>query len=217
MCSSTRPHDVGGEFGGRQHRPQGLHGGLALTLDHEPCDRAVAGPLERTELDGVRLLLVVEHRTAAHFLPVVVFRIDPEHRHGAHAALGGDRAGELDGRDGLVERVERPAEEPGLLAGDDGHGGLVGEGGRGGERLRRRPAVALLRGEQGGQMWRGALRTGVHTGDDVRPRCVILRIAGVERGESVERERVIRREAANPRQLTEIDGESARRRRGSGR
>jgi len=47
-----------------------------------------------------------------------------------------------------VERVERTAEETGLLAGDDCHGGRVRKGGRGVERFLWRLPLPLLGREQ---------------------------------------------------------------------
>jgi hypothetical protein len=147
----------------------------------------------------------------------VVLGVDPEHRHGADAARGGDVAGQLDRRDGLVERVQRPAEHAGLLAGHDGDGVALGKEARRGDRRGRRFTGALLRVEQVRQPDVRAARAVLGARDRLAPGVIVGGMSGVERREAIEGERVVGRESADPRQLPEIDGQRACRRRGSGR
>ena len=48
---------------------------------------------------------MVEDSGTADFVPVMVFRVDPEHRDGRYAVVGAHLARELYGRDRLQERV----------------------------------------------------------------------------------------------------------------
>ena len=146
---------VAGSDGGQR-----VDGGGRLAVERQAGNRADTGPFDVGRGHRVGRLVVVEHRAAAHFLPVVVLGIDPEDRHGGHAVRGGDVAGQLDGGNRLVQRVERPAEEPGLLAGEHGHGGRSFEGGGGLERGGRSPPGGQLRGRASPQApgWRGARR-----------------------------------------------------------
>ena len=84
--------------------------------------------------------LAVEHRTSAHFRPVVILGVDPEHGHHRHAMLLRHLRRQLHRRDGLEQREQRAAEQPGLLAGDDDARGGIGQPRRGLARRGRRVA-----------------------------------------------------------------------------
>ena len=81
----------------------------------------------RREADRFWRHLGVEHRTRTNFIPVVVFRFNPEDRHGGHVMFAPHVLGKLDSRQRLQNCVHRPAEESCLLAGHDGDGKRVGE------------------------------------------------------------------------------------------
>jgi hypothetical protein len=197
------------ELGDRQRRLQGVHGEVSLPVEHQAGDRPLAGALEVAETHGVRMLVVIEHRARPHLFPVVIFGVDPEDGHRRHTVVPGHAARQFDGGDGLVQGVERAAEQSGLLAGHDGHRPRVGEGGRGGPSRRRGAARGLLRREQVRQRRYRSRDAGLHLGDHRAPGLVAARIAGVERRQAVERERVVGGEAAHPRQLTYVDREAA--------
>ena len=95
--------------------------------------------------DGLRRHLGVEDCARADLVPVVVFGLDPEHRHRGDAVLARHLLGELDRGHRLEHRVERTAEEPGLLTGHDRDGARVGEVRGGLDRGGRRAAPLLLR------------------------------------------------------------------------
>jgi hypothetical protein len=80
----------------------------------------------------------------------VIFRVHPEHRDRRDAVLGLDAARQLNRRDGFEQRVERPAKQPGLLTGDDGHRRWLAQPLRGRECGRRRRARLQLPSEDVG-------------------------------------------------------------------
>ena len=98
-----------------------------------PCSRAPAtgrspAPSGASDRDRCRRVVAVEHRAGRDLVPVVILGVDPEDRHHRHAVLAADTAlRQPDRRERLQQRVERAAEEPGLLAGDDRHGAGIGQ------------------------------------------------------------------------------------------
>ncbi len=201
--------DFAGELGGRQHRGQRLDRLRRLAVEDQTRDRPFPGALDIAGGHGVGRLVVVEHRTAAHFLPVVILGVDPEDRDGRNAVRRAHLAGELDGRDRLVQGVERPAEQPRLLSGDHRDRGRPIERGGGLERLSRRAALGQLPAEHRRQRRRRP-RGGVHAADDLDPGLRLARIPGVERRQLIEREGVVGGQATHPRELTYVDREGAR-------
>ena len=70
--------------------------------------------------------LPVEDRCRSHFVPVVIFGVDPEDRHRRHLVLAGNLVGQLQRGQRLEQREQRAAKETRLLAGDDRDGRGVG-------------------------------------------------------------------------------------------
>ena len=159
--------------------------------------------------DGARRQRLVEDRARPDLVPVVIFRVDPEDRDRGHAVLARDLLGELERRQRLEQRVERPAEEPGLLAGDDGD--------RRGRRALRRfdgarrgAAAPLLRGDDRGDVRRAAGRAPARA-DRVRPGGAVGRIAGKKRRDRGKVVRVVGGEAPDPGKPADVDRDSQRR------
>ena len=83
-----------------------------------PCDgdeRRLGRPLAQYDLD--QLTPGVQEPGVIRLGEIVVVPRDPEHRHDGHPPLPLEAARQRDRRQGLVDGVERPGEEPGLLAG----------------------------------------------------------------------------------------------------
>src|SRR5215212_4689555 len=95
-------------------------------------------------------LLSVEHTAFLHFVPVVIFALDPEDRHGWNVELIAHPLSEPDRGDRLEQRKHRPTKERGLLTGDDGDGAGVAKLGGSVESRLRSTAAALLRFENRG-------------------------------------------------------------------
>jgi hypothetical protein len=74
--------------------------------------------------------------------------------------FAGDLRGEFHRREGLQQREEGPAKEPGLLAGDDGDGARIGQPCGRRARGRRCAAALLLRAKDTGQSRRGGRSAG---------------------------------------------------------
>ena len=85
--------------------------------------------------------------TRPDFVPVVIFGVDPEDGDGRHLVVARDLLGELERGERLEQREQRSAEEPGLLAGDDGDRLAIGEQRARFAGARRRLAPLLLRGD----------------------------------------------------------------------
>ena len=164
------------------------------------CPRRIAGG------DGQRLHLRIEDVTRLDLVPVVVLGIDPEHRDGRDPVLGLYLFRKANRGEGLQQREERSAEEPGLLTGDEGDGLRIPESGGCRGRGFRRPAAALLSQDEIGD--RGTL-TGkaLSSSDGVTPGRRILGIAGKEVGDARMIEDVVGGETPDPRKSADIDGE----------
>ena len=76
------------------------------------------------------LLLGVDDRHRRHFIPVVIFRFDPEDRDGRNAVLLGDTRGEFYRCQCLVQREQWTTEQTRLLSGHDRDALRIGEAGR---------------------------------------------------------------------------------------
>ena len=122
-------------------------------------------PVRRTDVDMV------------DFGVVVIVGGHPENRHGPHAGFFRHPFRQLDGRYGLVNRIERTGEESGLLSRGD-HEGIIADQGTGVfEDDFVRPVAAVLRLERTGY---GPSRRGIRPGsyciDRARPD---VRVAGI--------------------------------------
>ena len=112
--------ELGGEFRGSEQRRHPIDRRPRVFAQCELRDgqRAGAGGIGQLHIgDGE---LAVEDARGLDLVPVVIFDVHPEHRHGGHVMFALYLPGELDRRHGLQDRVERPAEDAGLLARDDG-------------------------------------------------------------------------------------------------
>jgi hypothetical protein len=114
---------------------------------------------------------------------------------------------ELNGGDGLQERVQGPTEEPGLLAGDNGNGGGLTQFVRCRDRFDRRSTLRLLRQQEIGQ--RVALSAEpLHLGDCFAPRLLIGGVARIKRRKAVEVKGIIRGKSLDPGKPPNIDGKA---------
>ena len=138
------------ELGGRQRLNERLGGVGDVVGPFERADGPLAGALGRRGRDDASAQLRVEHRARPDLFPVVVFRVDPEHRHRRDAVLARHALGQPDGRGRLEQRENGPAEQPGLLPGDDRDGAGLREPSRRRERFGRRAAPFLLRDDDVG-------------------------------------------------------------------
>ena len=118
-------------------------------------------------------------------------------------------ARQLNRADGFQDGVERTAEHPGLLAGDDGNGVGIGEESGSGPCGFGGVAAALLRGD-GLRHVIAMARVRSDAGADLAPRVGRLRIAGVERGHAGEVRRVFAGQRAHPREPPHVHSESCR-------
>jgi hypothetical protein len=100
-------------------------------IQDEARDRLLAGTLGWGQCHGARLECRIEYGTARDFFPIVIFVVHPEDRDRIGVVFARGPPRELNGRDGLQQREQRPTKCPGLLARDDGDGARIGEcGGR---------------------------------------------------------------------------------------
>ncbi len=183
------------------------------SVEGEPGDRQGAGARQVGEPHRARRQLAVEHRTAAHFRPVVILGVDPEHRHHRHAVLGRDLRRQLHRGDGLEQREQRTAEQPGLLAGNDDARGGIGQPRRRLARGGGRAASRLLGRDHARDVSRLSLMS-LRSLDGVGPRSRRRGIAGEERRDPLKIKGIVRRQAPNPRECSDVH---RKRRGGSGR
>jgi hypothetical protein len=201
-------HDLGTELRVGQRRAQGPDGREDVVGEGEPRDGALAGAGEVFEADGLRGELGIEHRTPGHLGPVVILRVNPEHGHNRHAVVAFNLGRQLHRGERFEKREQRAAKEAGLLARD--HHARAGIGqtrGRGARFGRRLSARLLIRDDPRQRL--GAARRGLRPADRVFPRG---RAGGIAREERLDLRvlvRVIRRQAANPRKLSDVDGQGS--------
>ena len=100
----------GRELGLRQHGCKLVERAVNFAADLDGPDRRLPGTRRRRQRDRAALQLVVEHRDGRHFIPIVIFRFDPEHGDRRDAVLLRDARGELRGGESLVKREQRAAE-----------------------------------------------------------------------------------------------------------
>ena len=140
----------------------------------------------------------------------MILGIHPEDRDGRDVVLRSNALGELNSSECLQQRKERSAEEPRLLARDDGHRGGIAKDGCGCKGNGRRTAALLLRLKHLDDGVALPVVTGCAC-DGVAPRDGIARIAGKEVRQARVVERVVRRQPSDPREPTNIDGNAAAR------
>ena len=135
------PRQQGLEFGEDARDVVGqadlAHGRMAIAFD--PADR-----------ETVRLQVVVQQPGGGDLLPVVILGVIPEDGDAGDAELRLDVGGQARRREAFHQRVERPAEQSGLLAGDDGHRARD----RRAWRPRRGPVQGPADGRAGPAGWR---------------------------------------------------------------
>ena len=165
------------------------------------------------ERDPVQLEVVVEDLAGADLVEVVVLGVHPEDRHRDHPVLGLHAPCEGDGGERLEQRVERPAEQSGLLAGEDRDRAGRPKTLRGGQCRRGRPASLQLPGQDVGDSRRAAACR-LPRLDGLAPASGRAGRARIELLEAIEGVAVVARERCGPRQLPKIDGGIERCRRG---
>ena len=171
--------------------------------DHVRDRHGVGGRTAR-QRDVAWLEPIVEHGAAAHLVPIVIFRFDPEDRDGWNVVLARDLFGQLDRRERLQQREHRAAEETRLLAGDDRHGARVSQLTARFDRAWRCLSAPLLRGDHRGDLVPPA-RMRLRPRDRASPVLTVRRVAGEERGDGAEIVRVIGGELADPREAPHVD------------
>ena len=178
-------------------------------IQRQRRDRSLARALWFGQRDRVRLEARIEHRTARDLVPVVIFGIDPEDRNDVGLLIVRGPAGELDGGDGFQQREERAAEGPRLLPGKNRDRSGVGEFLRGLARGGGSAAAGLLRGEEG-RDGRARASQASRPRDRVGPGLAGRRIAGVERRDLGEVERVVAGERPDPAKTAHVDRSAGR-------
>ena len=107
------------KFSVRERRRQLVDHAGHVVADRDRADGGVSRTRWCRQRDRAALQIAVEHRDRRHFVPVVIFRLDPEHGHGGDAVFRRDLRGELRRRQRFVQREQWTAEESRLLAGDN--------------------------------------------------------------------------------------------------
>ena len=199
---------VGAELGLGQQGGQRVERGRDVRGEGEAGDGTLAGAGQVGQTDGLGLERRVQDRTAGDLRPVVILGVDPEDGHHCDAVIAFDGRGQFHRRQRLQQREERAAEQPGLLSRDDDAGRRVGEPRRVVARRGRRLARRLLSGDQAGQCLRLATR-GLRSANRVGPCRGVGGVAGEEGRDLLVRERVVGRQAPDPRELADVDGERA--------
>ena len=196
---------AGSEFRRGQRRSQEVEGSRDGRVQLNVGHRAVACPGRVVQGDPDRTERSVEHVARLHLVPVVIFRINPEDGDGRHVMFGGGALGQSNGGQGLEQREERPSEQPGLLAGDDGDGSRISKQAAGGDSLRGSRSRALLRGYDVSDGIALA-RVPLDAGDGVAPRGRILGIPGEEPRDARVVARIVGRELLDPGKPPYVDG-----------
>jgi hypothetical protein len=104
----------------------------------------------------------------------------------------------------LEQRVHRPAERAGLLAGDDGDRRGIGQAGGGRARRGRGAALVLLAGDEIRDA-RAVARVLLSPAHGVAPRRAVQRIPRVQSFDLFEVVRVVSRERPDPREAADVD------------
>ena len=113
--------------------------------------------------------------------------------------------GELQRGERFEQREQRPAEQAGLLAGEDGDRAWIGKTPRSVDRRWRRVPVSLLRDDDV-RDFAAAMIVRLRAGDCAGPRGALGWIARKKRRDRAEIVRVVGGEPANPRKAPDIDG-----------
>jgi hypothetical protein len=148
-------------------------------------------------------MIAIEDAARFHFVPVVIFGVDPEHGDGWDLVLDPHAFGELDCGQRFEQREEWAAKQASLLTGDDRHRPRIGEEAGCGDCFRRCVTPLLLCPQDLDErvplspMTRSAC-------NGVSPCTRIARVAGEEIGQPREVERVVGREPPDPREATNI-------------
>jgi hypothetical protein len=158
----------------------------------------------RRELNCARRQRLVEDRTAPDFVPVVIFRVDPEHRHGRDAVLAGDTLCEFQRCRGLEQSEHRPTKKPSLLARYNRHGTWVGKMARGFDSTRWRFAIVLLSGQNRRELLVLA-RVCLDARNRLRPGLSVGWVSRIERSERREIVDVVGGKSTDPRKAAHVD------------
>ncbi|MGC4084078.1 MAG: hypothetical protein QM736_18700 [Vicinamibacterales bacterium] len=146
----------------------------------------------------------------------MILGIDPEDGNCRHVMVAFDLCREFQGGECLEQREERSAEEPGLLAREDGDRLSIGQLARRFDGFGRCPASGLLCGEDRGNAGPVA-RVRLRARDGGGPGGTVGRVAGKEGFDRVEIVGVIGREPADPGEAADIDCHPGGRLSGSAR
>ena len=146
VALAHEPREVGDELARRQQRQQARGRLLHRLVEEDAADGLALGVEPGREADAGEAPVAGDDLGRVHLVPVVVLGRHPEDGDGLGAA-GRQAGGELDGRERLVERVERPREEPDLLARHDGDGLGAAQALDVGERLGGSAPRLVRRGE----------------------------------------------------------------------
>ena len=152
--------------------------------------------------------VAVEHAARSDFVPVVIFRIDPEHRDRRDAVVFCNALGQLNRCQRLEQCEQRTAKESRLLACDNRDAFRITKARCGSDGVRGCVPAALLRLDDidyratVARMLMGPMHGIVPGGG-------MCRVAGKEIRDTLVLERVIGGQAFDPREATNLDGETA--------
>jgi hypothetical protein len=149
----------------------------------------------------------VEDTARFHLVPIVVFGVDPEDGDCRHAMRVSQRVREFNRRQRFQQGEQRAAEQPRLLPCDDGNGLRIAEARGRGPRFGGCAAPLLLcLKDVGDRVIRSRVRAG--SGNRLRPRTRVARIAGEEIRDFRVIERVVGNERPDPRKPSDVDGDA---------
>jgi len=138
--------ELGREFRLLQRCRELADGRGNLVAERDPADRDVSGAGGCGQRDRAPLQVGIEDRHRRDFVPIVIFRLDPEDGNRHDLVFPGNVCGEFCGGQRLVEREQRAAEQSRLLSRDNRDGTGIGESRSGIARgLWRVPAFELSR------------------------------------------------------------------------
>ena len=152
--------------------------------------------------------VAVEHAARSNFVPVVIFRVDPEHRDRRDAVVRCNALCQLNRRQRLEQREQRTAKESCLLACDDRDAFRIAQPPGGSNGVRGGVPASLLRLDD--IDYRAAVaRMLLGPMHGIAPRGGMSRVACKEIRDTLVLERIVSGEAFDPREATNLDGETA--------
>jgi hypothetical protein len=192
------------EFSGRKNRAQIRERFVNAVIESDGRDRHWSAPGRGGQRQRARRQLAVEHRTRSDFLPVVVFRIDPEDGDCRHLMVARDLFRQFQRGDGLSRVNSGPPKSPACWPVTTATVFPVGEEAR---RLAcaRRGLSPLLLSSQDRRNLRAPAIVGLCSRDRLRPGGAIGWIAGKKWRDRSKVVRVVGGQAPDPREPANVD------------